>query len=106
MQRYFVYILLCADGKYYTGVTNNIERRFAEHQNGIDPDAFTYARRPLQLVYSEEFQWVQQAIAWEKQVKRWSAGKKKALCDRNYDAIHELAKCVNATHHDLRKHDP
>jgi putative endonuclease len=103
MRRYYVYILLCADGKYYTGVTNNVPKRFAQHADGVDPRCYTFGRRPVELVYAQEFQWIQHAIAWEKQVKRWSAAKKKALCEGNYDAIHDLAKCINATRHGLRQ---
>lgn len=102
MGRYFVYMLLCSGGTYYTGISNNILRRFGEHQRGIDPGCYTFSRRPLELVYTQAFQWVQHAIAWEKQLKRWSAAKKKALCNGDFDAIHELAKCMNATSHSLR----
>ena len=49
VHRYFVYILECADGLYYVGVTNNIVRLFKEHCDGISPESFTYSRRPLIL---------------------------------------------------------
>ena len=100
MHRYFVYMLLCADGKYYAGMTNDLARRISEHEGGADRSAFTFPRRPVKVVYSQEFQWVQHAIAWEKQLKRWSAAKKAALVNGDFDAVHELAKCVNATRHD------
>lgn len=100
MHRYFVYMLLCSDGKYYVGMTNDLQRRTAEHESGADRSAFTYSRRPVKAVYSQEFQWVQHAIAWEKQLKRWSAAKKAALVNGDFDAVHELAKCVNPTRHD------
>lgn len=51
MKFYYVYILLCADGLTYTGFTNNISRRFEEHQNGRNKTCFTYNRRPLQLFF-------------------------------------------------------
>jgi len=50
MTLYFVYILLCSDNSYYTGMTDNIERRFNEHQEGVYPRAYTFKRRPVQLV--------------------------------------------------------
>ena len=39
---YYTYILKCSDGKYYTGVTNDLEKRFMEHQNGINPKCFHF----------------------------------------------------------------
>lgn len=76
---YFVYILRCADGKYYVGVTNDVERRFAEHQQGLIPRSFTYDRRPVELALVEWFNNIDQAIAREKQIKGWSRAKKEAL---------------------------
>ncbi len=54
MKQYFVYILLCNDGSYYTGITNDIERRLYEHENGIDPKSHTY-KRPVKLIFYERF---------------------------------------------------
>jgi len=102
MDYYYVYMLLCADGTYYTGVTNDVERRLGQHRSAHDPLAYTATRRPLTLVYVQEFQWVQEAIAWEKQLKKWSSKKKKALCDGDWDEVQLLAKCRNATSHELR----
>ena len=100
VKRYFVYMLRCADGKFYVGITNDPRRRLSEHQAGMDAGAFTYSRRPVDMVYREEFQWVQHAIAWEKQLKKWSSAKKQALVNGDFDAVHLLAKCLNATRHD------
>ncbi len=94
MRQYFVYMLLCGDGKYYVGVTNDVEHRFAEHQEGLDPGAWTHGRGPFELVYVQEFQWVQEAIEWEKRLKGWSAKKKKALCAENYDAYRSSPSAV------------
>ena len=74
---YYVYILLCANGKYYVGVTKNIERRFAEHQEGVNPFSYTYQVRPVELVLVEWFHDIRQAIDREKQLKGWSASKKR-----------------------------
>lgn len=68
VKSYLVYILRCADGSYYTGVTNDLERRVAEHQQGIVP-GYTRKRRPVTLVYSQEFSTALEAIHFEKQVK-------------------------------------
>ncbi|MDZ7740550.1 MAG: GIY-YIG nuclease family protein [Bacteroidota bacterium] len=48
---YYVYILQCSDNSFYTGITNNLERRLKQHQAGINPDCYTFTRRPLHLVY-------------------------------------------------------
>jgi putative endonuclease len=76
---YFVYILRCADDKYYVGVTNNVERRVQEHEDGVDLNCFTYTRRPVLLVYVERHQYIQHAIDREKQLKGWGRRKKEAL---------------------------
>lgn len=73
---YFVYILECSDKTLYVGVTNDYERRFDEHQNGINKNSYTYRRRPLKLLYVERFSQIEHAIAFEKQVKGWSKKKK------------------------------
>ncbi len=100
MKRYYVYILRCADGKYYVGMTNNVDRRVAEHSEQKDLTAWTYGRGPFELVYVQDFQWVQDAIAWEKQLKGWTVRKKEALMEANYEALRAYAKCENATRHD------
>ena len=88
---YHVYILLCSDGSYYTGVTNDIDRRFEEHQNGSDPYCYTYSRRPLVLKFSEPYQFVDDAIGREKQIKGWSRRKKEALISSNYEKLKTLS---------------
>lgn len=75
MKYYYVYIIQCADNSYYTGITNNLERRMAEHNSGIDSYCYTYKRRPLKLVFQQQFTEVTQAIAFEKQVKGWTRKK-------------------------------
>ena len=76
-KRLYVYIVRCADKSYYTGVTNNFERRIGEHNEGIDPNSYTFKRRPVELVFVEVFQIYEQAISFEKQIKGWSRKKKK-----------------------------
>jgi putative endonuclease len=92
MNRYYVYILLCSDKSYYIGVTNNMERRLNEHNEGEDEESYTYSRRPFQMVYFEYFIEVNQAIQREKQLKGWSRAKKKALIDENWDKLVRLSK--------------
>ncbi len=88
MNQYWVYILLCSDESYYTGVTNNIRERFTQHQQGIDPHCYTYERRPLKLVWAYEFDDIKDAIRCEKQLKGWSRKKKEALIRGDWKGIH------------------
>jgi putative endonuclease len=92
MKQYFVYILLCADKSYYTGITNDLERRLDEHHTGHNESCYTYKRRPLQLVFYEMFTDVNEAIAFEKQVKGWRSAKKEAIISGNWQSLPELAK--------------
>lgn len=92
MKQYFVYILLCSDNSYYTGVTNNLERRIYEHENGLDPSSYTFKRRPLKLVFHEMFYDINQAIAFEKQIKGWRRAKKEAIINGDWHLLPELSK--------------
>ncbi|TND06578.1 MAG: GIY-YIGSF superfamily protein [Bacteroidetes bacterium] len=98
-RRIYVYILLCSDGTYYTGVTNNIDPRLAEHEYGIDKDSYTFKRRPVDLQFCEAFDAAWKAIEFEKKIKKWSRGKKKALIEENWDKLKELSVCRNKTHY-------
>ena len=91
-QSYTTYILECADGSFYVGVTNDVEARVAQHSLGEDPKAYTFSRRPVKLVFAEHFPDINDAIAFEKQVKGWRRVKKEALIRRDWDALPELAK--------------
>lgn len=102
MKLYFVYILLCSDGLTYTGITNDIVRRMNEHENGFDTTCFTYKRRPVRLVFQQEFNDSDQAIRFEKKIKKWSAKKKLALANGEFDLLHLLAECKNDTHSDYK----
>ncbi|MBU0476018.1 MAG: GIY-YIG nuclease family protein [Bacteroidetes bacterium] len=90
----FVYILECADGSYYTGSTNDLERRLLEHQSGEGAN-HTKIRQPIKLVYSKEFSKVSEAFYREKQIQKWSRKKKEALINNNCNKLHELSECQN-----------
>ncbi len=92
MNKSYVYILLCADETYYTGVTSNLEQRFQRHQSGYYPNSYTSSRRPILLVFFAEFTDIRVAIKKEKQIKKWSKAKKKALIDGNFGKLVNLAK--------------
>ena len=95
MNTYYIYILLCSDNSYYIGVTNNLEKRVLQHQNGFDLTSFTFNKRPLSLVYNEEFVDIKQAIEREKQLKKWSRAKKEALIKNEIDKLKNLSKSKN-----------
>ncbi|OGJ72586.1 hypothetical protein A2454_01005 [Candidatus Peribacteria bacterium RIFOXYC2_FULL_55_14] len=92
MRSYYVYILRCRDGSYYTGVTNDYKMRVYQHQSGVDTSCYTYKRRPVKLVYLAEFGDINEAIAWEKQVKKWSRRKKEALINSQYEDLPTLSR--------------
>jgi len=96
----YVYILECSDNSFYVGVTNDVGRRFIEHQSGVHEDSYTFSRRPLKLVYCKQFRSPIKAIDYEKQLKGWTRAKKVALIRNDFDLLHELAKCRNETSHE------
>jgi putative endonuclease len=75
----WLYMLRCSDDSYYTGTTRDaLEVRVGQHQAGT-LDGYTAHRRPVTLVFQQEFQRVEDAIAAERQVKGWRREKKEAL---------------------------
>ena len=91
MSAYF-YILCCSDGSYYAGTTrDSLEARVGQHQLGI-LDGYTASRRPVTLVFYQEFQTVEDAIAAERQVKGWRREKKEALIRRDFALLPALAR--------------
>ena len=91
MKDYWVYMLLCADGSYYIGVTNDVDRRLSDHQNGTIAGCYTHTRRPVDLVFSDVFHEIDDAIAWEKRIKRWTRAKKAALARGDWDEVKRLS---------------
>ncbi|WP_400077951.1 GIY-YIG nuclease family protein [Winogradskyella sp. R77965] len=99
MNFYYVYILKCSDNSYYTGITNNIDKRYNEHELGKYRDCYTYKRRPLKLVFNQQFNDVLQAIYFEKKIKKWTRLKKEALVNGDWNMLQILSECRNATHY-------
>jgi putative endonuclease len=87
---YYVYILQCADGSYYTGNTTDLNRRLWEHQTGADRKAYTFSRRPVALVWHEQLTKKEDALRLEHQIKGWSRKKKRALIEEDFGAIHQI----------------
>ena len=90
----YMYILLCNDDSYYTGSTNDLERRMAEHFSGQGAN-HTKKHPPIKLLYYEEFQRIDEAFYREKQVQGWSRKKKEALINGQYEKLPELSKCYS-----------
>jgi putative endonuclease len=89
---YFVYIIRCSDKSYYVGFTNNISQRIIEHNDGINSFSYTFSRRPVELMFYQEFTNVNDAIIFEKKLKGWSRAKKEALINNQLDILPLLSK--------------
>lgn len=87
----WMYILQCSDGSYYTGSTTDLELRLQQHQNGEGAN-YTKKRRPVTLVFCEEFNQIDEAFYKEKQVQGWSRKKKEALILGRLESLPELSR--------------
>ena len=87
----FVYILRCSDGSYYVGSTRDLDRRLAEHASG-NGAAYTRHRRPVTLVFSEEFDRIDEAYAMEKRIQGWSRAKREALITGRLELLPQLGR--------------
>tara|TARA_A100000171_G_scaffold52079_1_gene68901 strand:+ start:10805 stop:11128 length:324 start_codon:yes stop_codon:yes gene_type:complete len=96
--QYYVYILKCEDDSFYTGITSNLSKRFDEHDIGKYRNCYTFRRRPLELIFQQEFNDVLQAIYFEKKIKGWTRTKKEALINQDEFRLQMLSECRNATH--------
>lgn len=72
---HYVYIVKCADGTYYTGYTNDLNRRIEQHNQG-EGAKYTKGRRPVELVYSQEFNSKSKAMKREYKIKQLTRQKK------------------------------
>lgn len=77
-EKWFLYILKCCDGSFYTGITNDLERRFKMHQTG-KASRYTRVHRPVEMVYQEKCGNRSKALIRECEVKEWPKKKKVAL---------------------------
>jgi putative endonuclease len=95
VQSAWVYILKCADGACYVGSHRgpDLGVRVSAYNEGLNPRAFTYRRRPVTLAWAGDFQFITDAIAFERQLKGWSRAKKEAVIRGDWDALPALAQC-------------
>ena len=82
MPHYYVYILRCKDGSYYTGHAKDVEKRFEMHKKGRGA-RYTLMHEPEKLVYLEQFESRGEAMRRERQIKRLSHDKKQQLSLEN-----------------------
>lgn len=88
---FWVYILRCADGSYYTGHTDDLAKRLSEHQMA-QVAGYTATRCPVTLIFSEEFSTREEALASELRIKGWSRKKNEAMMQGNWAEVSRLAK--------------
>jgi predicted GIY-YIG superfamily endonuclease len=88
---FFVYLARCADGSLYAGHTQNLDARERTHNSGRG-GAYTAARRPVRIVYSESFDCVERALERERQLKGWTVHKKEALISGDRGQLKTLSK--------------
>ena len=93
---FWVYILRCADGSYYTGHTDNLEKRIGEHTTGAIVSCYTFKRRPVELVFSQEFTTREEALSSEQKIKGWSRKKKEAMIRGDWPEVSRLARSTKA----------
>ncbi len=91
---FYVYILKCSDDSYYTGHTDNLERRLSEHHNKMHTGCYTATRLPVTLEFQQAFVTREEALASERQIKGWSRKKKEALFVGDWERISQLSRGV------------
>ena len=88
---FWVYVLRCSDGSYYTGHTDNLELRIGMHQTG-EVAGYTFTRKPVTLVHSQECATRLEALTAERQLKGWSRAKKEAMFRGDWTEVKRLSR--------------
>jgi putative endonuclease len=88
--RFYVYIVSSKSRRIYTAVTNNLERRVAQHKRG-EIEGFTKQYKINRLFYFERYQYIGSAIRREKEVKHWIRARRVALIERDNPTWDDLA---------------
>ena len=91
MLNFYIYILKCSDGTYYTGHTDNLEKRIIEHEDNVY-ECYTSKRLPVELVFVQECASRSEALEAERKIKKWGKRKKDALVTRGWEGILALRK--------------
>ena len=88
----FIYFLRCSDDSYYTGITRrSVDERVSEHAQGL-VDSYTAHRQPIELIFSEYYARVDEAVAAERRLKGWSRAKKEAYMHGEFELLSALAR--------------
>jgi predicted GIY-YIG superfamily endonuclease len=88
---FWVYIIRCSDGTYYTGHTDDLETRIAQHQQG-KIKGYSSKRLPVELVFCDDFPTRDEAFFRERQIKGWTHRKKQALIANNWTKRKEYSQ--------------
>ncbi|MEK7117114.1 MAG: GIY-YIG nuclease family protein [Patescibacteria group bacterium] len=86
---YFVYIIECKDKSFYTGITNDLNRRFNEHKSGVGGH-YTSSKQVSKILYTEKYPNRSSALKREAQIKKWTRAKKEALIAGNKELLKNL----------------
>jgi len=89
---FWMYMLECSDKSFYVGHSDNLESRIGQHHTGFFQNCYTFARRPVRLVFAQPFGTREEALAMERRVKGWSRAKKTALIRGDWQEISRLAR--------------
>ena len=90
--KYWVYIVQCSDGTYYTGYTNDLEKRLREHNSGKGAK-YTRDRKPVKLVWKKEYKYFKKAFLMERRIKSLTRLQKESLVSgKRLDKVLEEAK--------------
>jgi len=88
---FWVYILKCADGSYYTGHTDDLDKRISEHRTG-EYCVYTREKGPVTPVFAQECATRVEALEAERRIKGWSRAKKEAMIRGDWNEVSRLAK--------------
>ena len=88
---HYVYLLRCADNSLYVGETSNLQTREHDHNDGRG-GSYTAKRRPVHIVYAEQYSSREEALRREGQIKRWSSQKKELLVSGDLAALSGISQ--------------
>ena len=99
MKFYYVYMIKCKDDSIYIALTNDLERRICEHNNGTNTSSYAYKRRPVKLIFNQKFIQFEQAERFEEKIKKWSRKKKLSLASGNFKMLKKYSESKNVSSH-------
>ena len=80
---WYVYILLCGDNSFYTGITNNLKKRFSDHKSGRG-GRYTRSHKPIKIIHQEQFLTKSAALKREIEIKSWKRERKIGLLNLDF----------------------